>query len=92
MGIPVALTFNSLNAIFQSIGESENKILKATMIAPACKLLAGIPAFIEKTGYIRYYIYVYLAVIMAMLPVKMVLRWLFSLKYIIALPEWELNL
>ncbi|MFT6068915.1 MAG: hypothetical protein ACJAT2_002975 [Bacteriovoracaceae bacterium] len=92
MGIPVVLTFNKLNAIFQSIGESNNKLLNITMIAPACKLLAGIPAFIEKTGYIRYYIYVYLAVIMAMLPVKMVLRWLFSLKYIIALPEWELNL
>ena len=35
---------------------------------------------------------VFLALSMASLPIKMVLRWLFDLKYIIALPELELNL
>ena len=47
---------------------------------------------IEKIGMIRYHILIYLALIMMSLPIKMVLRWLFSLKYIVALPEWELNL
>tara|TARA_R110000868_G_scaffold142387_2_gene359707 strand:- start:8352 stop:9428 length:1077 start_codon:yes stop_codon:yes gene_type:complete len=46
----------------------------------------------EKIGAIRYYIVVFLAISMCSLPIKMVLRWLFSLKYIIALPEIELNL
>ncbi len=49
-------------------------------------------SIIEKTGQIRYYIYITLLLVMMSLPIKMVLRWLFSLKYIIALPEWELNL
>ncbi len=47
---------------------------------------------IEKAGVIRYYILIFLVLGMASLPIKMVLRWLFSLKYIIALPELELNL
>ena len=47
---------------------------------------------IENTGKIRYYIFIFLLLGMTSLPIKMVLRWLFSLKYIIALPEWELNL
>ena len=47
---------------------------------------------IEKVGYIRYSILIFLCLSMASLPIKMVLRWLFSLKYIVALPEWELNL
>ena len=47
---------------------------------------------IEKTGQIRFYIFVLLVLGMTSLPIKMVLRWLIDLKYIIALPEWELNL
>lgn len=47
---------------------------------------------LEKVGTIRYYIVVFLMISMMSLPIKMVLRWLFSLKYIIALPELELNL
>jgi hypothetical protein len=46
----------------------------------------------EKSGAIRYYIFIFLFIIMMSLPIKMVLRWLINLKYIVALPEWELNL
>jgi len=45
-----------------------------------------------KSGTIRYYIFIFLFIIMMSLPIKMVLRWLINLKYIVALPEWELNL
>ncbi len=48
--------------------------------------------FYEGLGAIRYYIFMFLFITMMSLPIKMVLRWLFSLKYIVALPEWELNL
>lgn len=46
---------------------------------------------IKNMGHIRYIIFISLFIIMMSLPIKMVLRWLFSLKYIVALPEWELN-
>jgi len=51
-----------------------------------CKEIIG------KIGYIRYYVTIALFLLMMSLPIKMVLRWLFSLKYIVALPELELNL
>lgn len=47
---------------------------------------------LEKVGTMRYYIVIFLVISMGSLPIKMVLRWLFSLKYIVALPEIELNL
>lgn len=47
---------------------------------------------ITNVGAIRYYIFMFLVLMTMSLPIKMVLRWLFSLKYIVALPEWELNL
>jgi hypothetical protein len=43
-------------------------------------------------GMIRYYVLVFLVLSMSSLPIKMILRWLFSLKYIVALPELEFNL
>jgi hypothetical protein len=46
----------------------------------------------ENIGCIRYYILMFMFLMMMSLPIKMILRWLFSLKYIVALPEWELNL
>lgn len=48
--------------------------------------------FIGRIGYMRFYLMLTLALVMGSLPIKMVLRWLFSLKYIVALPELELNL
>lgn len=47
---------------------------------------------LKDMGTIRYYIFLFLFITMMSLPIKMILRWLFSLKYIVALPEWELNL
>jgi hypothetical protein len=47
---------------------------------------------IKNVGMIRYYIVIFLFLGMMSLPIKMVLRWTISLKYLIALPEWELNL
>ena len=45
-----------------------------------------------KLGSARYYLLIFLMLGMTSLPIKMVLRWILSLKYIVALPEWELNL
>jgi hypothetical protein len=46
----------------------------------------------ENMGAIRYVIMVLLLLFMAMMPIKMVLRWLFNLKYFIYLPEFSFNL
>ena len=46
----------------------------------------------EQMGGIRYVIMVFLLLLMALMPIKMVLRWLFNLKYFIYLPEFNANL
>ena len=46
----------------------------------------------ENMGLIRYVIMVTHLLLMAMMPIKMVLRWLFNLKYFIYLPEYNANL
>lgn len=48
--------------------------------------------YIERMGQVRYYLMVFLLLGMALLPIKMYLRWFFTLKYIVAMPEFELNL
>jgi hypothetical protein len=48
--------------------------------------------FFEKMGMARYMIGVNLALIMLSLPIKMYLRWIFNLKYIVAIPEIAFNI
>jgi len=48
--------------------------------------------FFEKMGMARYMIGVNLALIMIALPIKMYLRWIFNLKYIVAIPEFAFNI
>ena len=43
-------------------------------------------------GPIRFITMAFLLIVMALLPLKMVLRWLFVLKYFVYLPEFNLNL
>jgi hypothetical protein len=47
---------------------------------------------LERMGAPRYYLLVFLLLGMLSLPLKMYLRWFFTLKYIVAMPEFELNL
>ncbi len=56
-------------------------------------LLAKIPfrRFYLKMGSVRYYVGAYLFLIMMALPIKMVLRWLFNLKYIVHIQEIFFN-
>ena len=48
--------------------------------------------FYEKMGTPRYLIGVTLALIMLSLPIKMYLRWIFNLKYIVNIPEFAFNI
>lgn len=48
--------------------------------------------FFMRMGFIRYMVFANLVLFMACLPIKMVLRWAFNLKYIVAIPEWFFNI
>jgi Cytochrome b(C-terminal)/b6/petD len=47
--------------------------------------------FFVRMGFVRFMLLANLFLFMAALPIKMVLRWVFNLKYIIAIPEYFLN-
>jgi len=47
--------------------------------------------FFHRMGFIRFFVFTQLLLMMAALPAKMVLRWTFNLKYLIAIPEWFFN-
>jgi hypothetical protein len=48
--------------------------------------------YYEKLGAPRYYVTVFLFLMMMALPIKMLARWLFNLKYIVAIPEFFFNI
>jgi len=52
----------------------------------------GLKKYYEKMGPWRYSVFVLLLLMMFSLPIKMVLRWLFNLKYIVAMPEIFFNI
>jgi hypothetical protein len=47
--------------------------------------------FYQRMGFIRYMVMANLLLFMMSLPIKMVLRWVFNLKYLITIPEYFLN-
>ena len=49
-------------------------------------------SYYEKLGGPRYYVTAFLFLAMMALPIKMLLRWLFNLKYIVAIPEFFFNI
>ncbi len=46
----------------------------------------------EKMGSVRYSIFIVLFLLALLLPLKMYLRWLFNIKYIVAIPEFFFNI
>ena len=56
------------------------------------RVYLGLRKYYEKMGPWRYSVFVMLVLSMFALPIKMVLRWLFNLKYIIAMPEIFFNI
>ncbi len=48
--------------------------------------------FYAELGFIRYNLVMNLTLMMMLLPIKMVLRWTFNLKYIVAIPEYFFNI
>ncbi len=48
--------------------------------------------FYASLGPIRFYVMMFLLLAMTALPIKMILRWLFNLKYIVGIPEYFFNI
>ena len=48
--------------------------------------------YAEQAGLLRYMTLAVLILFMASLPIKMVLRWTINLKYLVAIPEYFLNI
>ncbi len=48
--------------------------------------------FYKRMGFIRFNLLVFLMLSMMCLPIKMILRWTLNLKYLVAMPEWFLNI
>jgi hypothetical protein len=49
-------------------------------------------AYYAKLGAARYYVSVFLFLSMMSLPLKMLARWIFNLKYIVGIPEIFFNI
>ena len=62
------------------------------LITPAILKATAFKRMYENMGGIRFTIMVILLLFMAMMPIKMVLRWLFNMKYFVYLPEFNANL
>jgi hypothetical protein len=52
----------------------------------------GFRTYYDKLGAPRFYVTVFLFLMMMSLPIKMLLRWIFNLKYIVAIPEIFFNI
>lgn len=61
------------------------------IVLPPLMALTVLKPYFQKMGLIRFMLMANLLLFMAALPIKMVLRWVFNLKYIIWIPEWFLN-
>lgn len=58
-------------------------------------LMANSPLFRKmfiEMGFLRFNMFANLFLFMIALPIKMALRWIFNLKYIVAIPEWFFNI
>ena len=58
---------------------------------PPIMAVTVLRGFYQRMGFIRYMVLANLLLFMMSLPIKMVLRWSFNLKYLIAIPEYFLN-
>jgi Cytochrome b(C-terminal)/b6/petD len=66
-------------------------VLGYFIVLPPVMAVTVLRKFYVKMGFIRYMVLSNLLLFMMALPIKMVLRWSFNLKYLIAIPEYFLN-
>ncbi len=62
------------------------------IILPPVLAKTVLRSFFIRMGFVRFFVLVTLIQFMACLPIKMVLRWVFNLKYIVFIPEYFFNI
>ena len=67
-------------------------VLGYLLLIPPLLAKSVFKRFYKTLGPARYHVMVFLLLMMAALPIKMVMRWLFNLKYIIGIPEYFFNI
>jgi hypothetical protein len=67
-------------------------VLAYVFVLPGLLARLWFKGYYEKLGAPRYYVTAFLFLMMMSLPIKMLLRWLFNLKYIVAIPEYFFNI
>ena len=67
-------------------------ILAYFLVIPVLLAKTSFQRFYNTLGAARYHTMVFLLLAMASLPIKMALRWLFNLKYIVGIPEYFFNI
>ncbi|MFO0917807.1 MAG: hypothetical protein U0872_05760 [Planctomycetaceae bacterium] len=67
-------------------------VLAYLLVLPPLMAATVFKSFFIRMGFLRYMVFANLVLFMAALPIKMVLRWTFNLKYIVAIPEWFFNI
>ncbi len=87
-----------LQPVAQFVGILFTRELPGTLLVlgyfialPPLMAITVLRNFYQRMGFIRYMVLANLLLFMAALPIKMVLRWSFNLKYLIAIPEYFLN-
>jgi hypothetical protein len=67
-------------------------VLAYVLVVPVVLAKSWFKGYYEKLGAPRYYVTVFLFLMMMSLPIKMLLRWSFNLKYIVGIPEFFFNI
>jgi hypothetical protein len=67
-------------------------VLVYVLALPVVLAKGAFKSFYAKLGPPRFYVTVFLFLMMMSLPIKMLLRWIFNLKYIVAIPEIFFNI
>ena len=67
-------------------------VLSYVFVLPVVLAKGLFKTYYEKLGAPRYYVTVFLFLMMMSLPIKMLARWIFNLKYIVAIPEFFFNI
>jgi hypothetical protein len=67
-------------------------VLVYVFVLPVILAKSWLKRYYDKLGAPRYYVTVFLFLMMMSLPIKMLARWLFNLKYIVAIPEFFFNI
>jgi hypothetical protein len=62
------------------------------LLLPSLMAMTIFRNFAFRMGFFRFMVFANLVLLMAALPAKMVLRWAFNLKYLVAIPEYFINI